>query len=177
MRVTATVDYAVRAVLELAVLPAGARLKGDAIAERQGISFRFIERLLADLRRAGLVASHRGQNGGYWLARPAEQISVADVIRAVEGPLADVHGTAPEDLDFAGPSQVFRDVWVATRAALRMVLEEVTFADLAKGELAGPARDLLDDAGAWLRRDRADDPRVSGRERDRTDARPDRGRR
>lgn len=152
MRVTAAVDYAVRAVLELAVLPAGVRLKGDAIAEHQQISFRFVERLLADLRRAGIVASQRGHDGGYWLARPATEISVADVVRAIEGPLADVRGSPPEDLEFVEPAAITRDLWVATRAALRSVLEVVTFADLASGHLPETLRPLLDNDDAWHRR-------------------------
>ena len=155
VRVTASVDYAVRAVLELAVRPAGERVKGDAIAQAQGLSFRFVERLLADLRRAGIVASQRGNDGGYWLARPASEVTVADVVRAVEGPLADVHGTPPESVDPPGAAVVMRDLWVATRAALRSVLEEVTFADLAAGALPDSVRSLLDDDDAWLRRGRA----------------------
>jgi Rrf2 family protein len=156
VRVTASVDYAVRAVLELALRPAGDRVKGDVIAQAQGLSFRFVERLLADLRRAGIVASQRGNDGGYWLARPASEISVADVVRAVEGPLADVHGTPPEAIDHPGAAIVMRELWVATRAALRSVLEEVTFADLASGELPRSVRALLDDEDAWVRRTRPD---------------------
>ncbi len=152
MRVTAAVDYAVRAVLELARLAEGERLKGDAIAERQGVSFGFVERLLADLRRSGIVASHRGHQGGYWLAKPAADITVADVIRAVEGPLADVHGTSPEALDFPGQSAICRDLWVATRSALRSVLEGVTFADLAAGDLPPALSALIADDEAWVRR-------------------------
>ena len=149
---TAAVDYAVRAVLELAVLEPGARLKGEAIAEHQQISFRFVERLLADPRRAGIVSSQRGHDGGYWLARPAPEISVADVIRAIEGPLADVRGTPPEDLDFVEPAAITRDLWVATRAALRSVLEVVTFADLASGRLPDALHPLLEQHDAWHRR-------------------------
>lgn len=155
MRVTTAVDYAVRAVLELAVLAPGQRLKGDAIAEHQDISFRYIERLLADLRRAGLVSSQRGHDGGYWLAKPAGEISVADVIRAVDGPLADVHGTPPEDLAFPAPADVMRELWVATRAALRGVLEVVNFADLAAGRLPETVVALLEGSDAWHRRDTA----------------------
>ena len=151
MRVSAGVDYAVRAVLELAVRP-GERVKGDAIAAAQSISFRFVERLLGDLRRAGIVASQRGNEGGYWLARPAAEITVADVIRAVEGPLADVHGTPPEQLEQPGPAHVMRDLWVATRSSLRNVLETVTFADLAAGTLPDDVRTLLDADDAWTRR-------------------------
>jgi Rrf2 family protein len=154
VRVTAAVDYAVRAVLELAVRPPGERVQGAAIARSQAISFRFVERLLADLRRAGIVASQRGQEGGYWLARPAAEITVADVIRAVEGPLADVHGTPPEAVAYPEPAGVLRELWVATRASLRGVLEEVTFADLASGALPEELRSLLADDGAWVRRSR-----------------------
>ena len=152
MRVTTSVDYAVRAVLELAVRRRGERVKGDAIAARQGISFRYVERLLADLRRAGIVASARGQDGGYWLARSADEITVADVVRAVEGPLGDVHGTPPENVDVPEPAGVTRDLWVATRSSLRNVLETVTFADLAAGELPESVRLLLDADDVWLRR-------------------------
>ena len=151
VRITAAVDYAVRAVLELAVRP-GERVKGDVIAESQKISFRFVERLLGDLRRAGIVASQRGNEGGYWLAKPAAEISVADVIRAVEGPLADVHGTPPEELEQPGPAEVMRELWVATRSSLRSVLETVTFADLAAGTLPDSVRALLDADDAWTRR-------------------------
>jgi Rrf2 family protein len=153
VRVTTAVDYAVRAVLEIAVLPPGARLKGDVIAEHQDMSFRYTERLLAELRRAGIVASQRGHDGGYWLAKPASAISVADVIRAVDGPLADVHGTPPEDLKLAKPADITRELWVATRAALRSVLEEVTLADLAAGKLPRKVQALLDDEAAWHRRE------------------------
>jgi len=150
--VSASVDYAVRAVFELAVMPEGHRVKGQAIASAQGISFRYVERLLAELRRAGIVASQRGYDGGYWLGRPASEISVADVIRAVEGPLADVHGTPPEDVKYPDPAGVLRELWVATRSSLRSVLEEVTFADLASGKLPENIRLLLDQDGAWVRR-------------------------
>ena len=145
---TASVDYAVRAVLELAARP-GERVKGDAIAAAQGLSFRFVERLLADLRRAGIVASQRGHEGGYWLARPAAAITVADVIRAVEGPLANVRGSRPETVEYAGPAGRLQDVWVALRANMRAVLEELTLADVASGELPPEIAEITARPGAW----------------------------
>ncbi|MGI8685320.1 MAG: RrF2 family transcriptional regulator [Acidimicrobiales bacterium] len=151
MRVSARVDYAVRALAELAAAGKGP-MKGDMIAARQGVSVNFLENILGDLRRAGLVASQRGSVGGYWLAVPAESISVADVIRTVEGPLADVRGEALEDLDYPGPAESLRDVWVATRASLRAVLEQVTIADVAEGRLPDVVRRLNETADAWVRR-------------------------
>jgi Rrf2 family protein len=151
VRITAKVDYAVRAAAELAAAPPGP-VKGDVIAERQGIPAKFLENILADLRRSGLVSSQRGAEGGYWLAADAAAVSVADIIRAVEGPLADVHGTPPELVDYRGPAAGLQGVWVATRAALRTVLEEVTLADIAAGRLPGPIDELLREPDAWLRR-------------------------
>lgn len=151
MRISARVDYAVRALVELAAAGTGP-VKGDVIAARQGVSVNFLENILADLRRAGMVASQRGSVGGYWLAVPAGSISVADVIRTVEGPLADVRGEALEDLDYPGPAESLRAVWVATRASLRAVLEQVTIADVASGKLPEVVRRLTDTAGAWVRR-------------------------
>ena len=151
MRITAKVDYAVRAMTEMAAVADGP-VKGDALADRQGIPPKFLENILADLRRAGLVRSQRGAEGGYWLARPAADVTVADVIRAVEGPLADVHGTPPEEVSYRGPAAHLQDVWIATRAALRTVLETVTVADVVAGALPDEARRLLDDPEAWVRR-------------------------
>jgi Rrf2 family protein len=151
VRITAKVDYAVRAAAELAAAPLGP-VKGDVIAQRQGIPAKFLENILADLRRAGLVASQRGAEGGYWLAADAATISVADIIRAVEGPLADVHGMPPEQVDYRGPAAGLQGVWVATRAALRTVLEEVTLADVAAGTLPAEVEKLLREPDAWLRR-------------------------
>lgn len=151
MRITARVDYGVRAAIELAAAERPP-VKGETLAARQHIPGKYLENILADLRRAGLVASQRGAEGGYRLARDADTISVADIIRAVEGPLADVHGTPPEELDYEGPAASLQKVWIATRAALRGVLEEVTLADLAAGRLPAPIGDLLDDPTAWARR-------------------------
>lgn len=151
MRISARVDYAVRALAELAAAGDGP-VKGDVIAARQGVSVNFLENILADLRRAGMVASQRGSVGGYWLAVPAGSVTVADVIRTVEGPLADVRGEALEDLDYPGPAESLRNVWVATRASLRAVLEHVTIADLASGHLPEAVRHLTEEADAWVRR-------------------------
>lgn len=151
MRITAKVDYAVRAAAEMAAAPAGP-VKGDRLAERQGIPAKFLENILADLRRSGLVASQRGADGGYWLARPADTVTVADIIRAVEGPLADVHGTPPEMVEYGGPATNLQRVWVATRAALRSILEEVTVADIVAGTLPPAAERYLAEPDAWSRR-------------------------
>jgi Rrf2 family protein len=151
VRITAKVDYGVRAAVELAAA-GNSPVKGDAIANRQRIPVKFLENILADLRRAGLVASQRGAEGGYWLAVPASSITVADIIRAVEGPLADVHGTAPEEVDYPGPAHGLRRVWVATRATLRGVLEKVTVADIAADRLPPLFEDLLANPDVWVRR-------------------------
>jgi Rrf2 family protein len=151
MRVTARVDYAVRAARELA-LEHPATLTAEAIAERQALPLAFTKQILARMRRAGVVLAQRGGDGGYRLGPPPEGISVADIVRAVEGPLADVRGEAPEQLDYPGDGEVLRTLWIATRATLRSVLEHVTLADLAKGELPDRFRSLTDDSDAWHRR-------------------------
>ena len=151
VRITAKVDYAVRAMTEMGVAPGGL-IKGDAIANNQGIPVKFLENILADLRRAGLVASQRGAEGGYRLARPADAITVADIIRAVEGPLADVHGTPPEEVAYRGPAAHLQPVWVATRGALRSILEHVTVADIVAGRLPRAAEAFVADPDAWVRR-------------------------
>jgi Rrf2 family protein len=151
MRVSARVDYAVRALAELAAASEGP-VKGDTIATRQAIPLNFLENILSDLRRAGIVASQRGSAGGYWLSVPAESVTIADVVRLVEGPLADVRGAPPEDLDYSGPAAVLREVWVATRANLRAVLEVVTIGDLAAGRLPDSVKALVSEADAWERR-------------------------
>jgi Rrf2 family protein len=149
MRVSAKADYALRAAAELAAVEGSGPLKGDAIAKAQEIPLKFLENILLELRHAGLVHSQRGAEGGYWLARPAAEISVADVIRAVEGPLANVRGTRPESVEYAGPAAALRDVWIALRASLRLVLESVSLADLAGGELPESVRALAADPDAW----------------------------
>ena len=149
MRISAKADYALRAAAELAAAEGGGPLKGDAIAKAQEIPVKFLENILLELRHAGLVHSQRGAEGGYWLARPATEISVAEVIRAVEGPLANVRGTRPESVEYAGAAATLRDVWIALRASLRLVLESVTLADLAGGELPDSVRALVADPEAW----------------------------
>jgi Rrf2 family protein len=150
VRTTAKTDYAVRAAVELAA--GGALANAEHIAQAQDIPLNFLENILRDLRRAGIVESRRGQSGGYALARPAEEISVADVIRAVEGPLANVRGQAPEALEYPGAAEKLREVWVALRANVRGVLEQVTLADIARGELPAHIEELTRDADAWVRR-------------------------
>lgn len=157
MRITAKVDYAVRAAAELAAAQAAAGtsrqlMKGEAIASAQGIPLRFLEGILAELRRSSIIGSQRGSEGGYWLARPADQISVADVIRAVEGPLADVHGAPPEEVGYEGPARELQRVWIATRVALREVLETTTLADIAGATLPASVAALADRPDGWVRR-------------------------
>jgi Rrf2 family protein len=156
VRITAKVDYAVRAGAELAAHAAAAGvkvpMKGDAIAKAQSIPVRFLESILAELRRSRIVGSQRGSDGGYWLARPAAEVSVADVIRAVEGPLADVHGAPPEEVVYEGAAADLQRVWVATRVALREVLEATTLADIATGALPPAVAELAARPDGWARR-------------------------
>jgi Rrf2 family protein len=156
VRITAKVDYAVRAAVELAAHATlhGARtpMKGDAVATAQGIPVRFLESILAELRRSAIVGSQRGSEGGYWLARPANEVSVADIIRAVEGPLADVHGTPPEEAVYDGAAAELQRVWIATRVALREVLETTTIADIASGALPEGVAALAARRDGWARR-------------------------
>ena len=160
MRITAKVDYAVRAVIELAAAPPSADaadsrprpIKGSHVSEAQGIPVKFLETILAELRHDGIVGSRRGAEGGYWLAKPAESISVADIIRAVEGPLADVRGVRPDALEYADDLAALQRMWVAVRANLRAVLEEVTIADLRADKLPGAIDRIADDPDAWLTR-------------------------
>jgi Rrf2 family protein len=151
MQVSARVDYGTRALAELASRP-DQLVTSEELAELQGIPVKFLEGILTQLRRAGLVLSKRGAEGGYRLARPAAEIAVADVFRALDGPIAAVRGQAPEDMDYPGAAEHLRDVWVATRAALRTVLEQVTLADVVSGQLPDTARGLLAEPGAWERR-------------------------
>jgi Rrf2 family protein len=148
VRVSAKADYAIRAAVELAAAGPGP-VKGDRIATAQAIPPNFLENILADLRNAGLIVSKRGAEGGYWLARPADEITLADVIRAVDGPLANVRGLRSEQVTYEGSAERLRDVWVAVRASLRAVLEQVTLADLARGELPAAVEALAADPDAW----------------------------
>jgi len=150
MNVSAKVDYAMRALLTLAAWPTPGPVKGEMLAREQDIPLKFLENILIELRRSGIVRSQRGSEGGYWLARPADQISVADVIRAVEGPLAEVRGIRPEVADYHGPAAHLNQVWVAMRASLRLVLEPTSLADIVAGTLPAAAQRLMDDPEVWL---------------------------
>ena len=152
MYISAKVDYAVRVLLALASAPAGSTMKGETLATAQGLPVKFIENTLVELRRAGIVSSQRGSEGGYRLARPADAIAVADVFRVLEGPLAEVRGERPEDTVYDGPAAHLQQVWVAVRSALRLVLESVTLADILTGELPAPVVELLAAPDAWERR-------------------------
>lgn len=153
MHVSAKVDYAVRAAIELAVHQESAGLvTAERLAEAQNIPRPFLATILQELRRAGIVESKRGVDGGHRLARPAAQIALADVIRAVDGPMAAVAGVAPEQIDYPGASAQLREVWIAVRASLRSVLEITTVADVATGALPSVVGELIAAPGAWDRR-------------------------
>ena len=145
MRVSAKVDYAVRAMCELAAHDPSTPLTAEAIAASQGISLSFLENILVDLKRAGFIRASRGRVGGYRMTRPASSISIAHIIRAVEGPLADVRGIRPEALEFSGPATALRDVWLANRVGVRRVLEHVTVAHVVAGQLPDDVSALLRD--------------------------------
>jgi Rrf2 family protein len=151
VRVSAKADYAVRAMAELAAAGEGPT-KAEQIAQAQEIPLKFLENILADLRRDGLVVSQRGAEGGYWLARPGREITLAQVIRAVDGPLANVRGHRPEQVAYRGAAEPLREVWISVRAALRSVLDLVTVADLAEGRLPESVAELASDPEAWLPR-------------------------
>jgi Rrf2 family protein len=151
MRISARADYAVRAAVELAAADEGPT-KGEAISQAQAIPLKFLENILADLRHAGIVRSQRGAEGGYWLARPATEVTVADVIRAVDGPLASVRGGRPEDVAYEGAAAPLAEVWIAVRASLRSVVERVTLADVAAGRLPARIAKLAQDPEAWVTR-------------------------
>ena len=136
-------------MIELAAADEGP-VKGERIAQAQEIPLKFLENILGDLRQAGLVRSQRGVEGGYWLARDADEITVAEVVRAVEGPIANVRGVGPEQVTYAGSAERLREVWIAVRANLRAVLEQVTIADVARGELPASIEELASDPDAWL---------------------------
>jgi Rrf2 family protein len=150
VRVSAKTDYAIRAALELAAAGDGKPVKGERIATAQSIPLRFLENILMQLRHAGLVESRRGADGGYRLAKPAADVTLADVIRAIDGPLAGVSGSRPETLSFDGTAEPMREVWIAVRAALRGVLEHITLAQVVAGELPDHVRELLRDEDAWV---------------------------
>ncbi len=152
MHVTAKADYAVRAVVELASSSQQAPRKVDDVAQAQKIPVSFLENILTQLRSSGVVRSQRGPEGGYWLARPPEEVSLAQVIRAVEGPLVGVRGQRPEEIEYSGSAEALQKVWIALRANLRKVLEEVTVADVAGGKLPKEISALTKAEEAWQAR-------------------------
>ncbi len=149
MHVTAKADYAVRAVIELANSSQQSPRKVDEVAQAQAIPVSFLENILTQLRSSGVVRSQRGPEGGYWLAQPAEEIDLAHVIRAVEGPLVGVRGQRPEEVEYVGSSESLKQVWIAVRANLRNVLEHVTVADVATGRLPKEVLALTRTEEAW----------------------------
>jgi Rrf2 family protein len=152
MHVTAKADYAVRAVVELASSEQGVPRKVDDLAQAQGIPVSFLENILTQLRSSGIVRSQRGPEGGYWLAKPADEVSLAQVIRAVEGPLVGVRGQRPEEITYTGTAESLQQVWIALRANLRMVLERVTVEQVAQGRLPQEVVALTRQEEAWQTR-------------------------
>ena len=146
MHISAKADYAVRATVEMAAK--NGLMKGEELAEAQGIPLKFLENILIELRHAGIVRSQRGRDGGYLLAAPADEVAIADIVRAVEGPLADVRGRPPEDVHYDGPAEALEGVWIALRANLRAVLEHVTVADVAADSLPTYVLELASDPDA-----------------------------
>lgn len=149
MRISARADYAVRAALQLAASQDDGPLKAEAIADAQEIPHKFLEGILNDMRRGGLVLSQRGGNGGYRLAKPAQSISIADVIRVVDGPLVSVRGVRPPDLTYTGPAQALLPLWIALRANVREILDGVTLADVASSDLPPNVSALSSAPDAW----------------------------
>lgn len=148
MRLSARADYALRAAIELAAADGG-HLTADQLAQTQGIPGKFLEAILTQLRRGGLVRSQRGPEGGFWLARPAAQISLADIIRAIDGQLVGVRGERPENLGYIGAAEPLQTVWIALRANERAVLEDVSLAHIVSGHLPDRVRKLAEDPRAW----------------------------
>lgn len=151
VRVSARADYAVRALAELAA-GSGESMTAESIARAQSVPLKFLLGILGELRRAGLVRSQRGPAGGYLLDRDPSTITIADVMRAVDGPLASVQDAKPEDVSYPGPAAKLQDVWIAVRASLRLVLEQVTIAHLLAGELPDSVQELIRSEDAWARR-------------------------
>ncbi|MFE9636644.1 RrF2 family transcriptional regulator [Streptomyces sp. NPDC006463] len=149
MRISARADYAVRAALQLAASQDDGPVKAEAIADAQDIPHKFLEGILNDMRRGGLVLSQRGGNGGYRLAKPAQSISIADVIRIVDGPLVSVRGVRPPDLSYTGPAESLLPLWIALRANVREILDGVSLADVASSDLPTDVSALADTPGAW----------------------------
>jgi len=152
MHVTAKADYAVRAVVELAGSSQESPRKVDDVAQSQAIPVSFLENILTQLRSSGIVRSQRGPEGGYWLARPPADVTLADIIRAVEGPLVGVRGQRPEEIEYIGSAEALQSVWIALRANLRKVLESVSVADVAAGKLPKDVLALTRAEEAWQTR-------------------------
>jgi Rrf2 family protein len=152
VRISAKVDYAVRAAVELAAASDEKPVKAERIATAQGIPLNFLENILGELRHAGIVRSHRGAEGGFRLAKPAAELTVADIIRAVEGPLASVRGGPPEEATYPGAAESLPRVWIAVRQSLRKVAEHVSVADIAAGQLPKSIDKLAEDPEAWVTR-------------------------
>ena len=148
MRLSARADYALRAAIELAAASSG-HVTADQLARAQQIPGKFLETILTQLRRAGLIRSQRGPDGGFWLARPASDISLADIIRAIDGPLVGVRGERPENLGYVGAAEPLQTVWIALRANERAILDEVTLEHIVTGQLPERVRELSNDPRAW----------------------------
>jgi Rrf2 family protein len=151
VHISAKADYAVRALAELSATSGGGPgyVTVEHLADLQGLPVKFLETIFTELRKDGIVLSRRGIDGGYRLARDSSEISVADVLRAVDGPLAAVRGLLPEDTGYEGAAASLPHVWVALRAAVRGVLEGVTLADLASGQLPDNVVQLTEAPAAW----------------------------
>lgn len=151
MQISAKSDYAIRALLNLAAHEPEL-VKVDQLVREQGLPKKFVEAILGELRRAGIVRSQRGADGGYALARPAAEITLGSVIRAVDGPLAEVRGLRPHETSYAGVAEHLPEVWIAVRVALRRVLDGTTLQQVLTGALPDPVRRMLEDPDAWLPR-------------------------
>ena len=149
MNISAKAEYAICAAVALGASGSDAPVKGQWLARTQSIPTKFLETIMGDLRKAGIVSSQRGAVGGYWLTRPASEITLADVIRAVDGPLANVRGARPETVAYEGVTESLGEVWIAVRASLRSVLEAVTLDDIATGRLPAKVARLARDPDAW----------------------------
>src|ERR1700736_2190192 len=148
MRLSARADYALRASIEIATISEG-HVTAEQVARAQKIPVKFLETILTQLRRAGLVRSQRGPDGGFWLARPASEITLADIIRAIDGQLLGVRGERPENIGYIGAAEPLQRVWIALRASERAILEEVTLDQIVSGELPDKVTELVGDPRAW----------------------------
>ena len=153
VKISARVDYGVQAVIEIAVASAkGLRISADEISRRHDIPGKFLEGILTDLRKSNLILSHRGAGGGYELAHDSDSITIADLVRALDGPLAAVKGSAPESVKYKGATSHLTDVWIATRVALRDVLENISISDVISGDYSAGITKMLKEKDAWKRR-------------------------